>query len=314
MKPLISVIVPVYNCEKVLRRCLDSIISQTYENLQIILVNDGSKDNSEEICKEYKNRDSRIELISIKNLGSSGARNVGLKNVRGEYLTFIDSDDFVSIYYVNKLYSLLEKNNADISVCNYIYFDKEIPTDSILSDTYELYETPEKIEKILLSLYEDNLAFIVPWGKLFKRNLFTQIFFPEGKCFDDQATIYKTYLKSKVIVYNNSKLYFYYRNEQSISNTIYLKNPQDFFPIYEERIKLYSDYNYELARTQTELEYFSALAKYCCVNKDYLNLKRMKQLAKVSIHNNISIKTKIKYVLFLLFPYLIINYLGAKEC
>lgn len=312
MSELISIIVPVYNCEQFLHRCLDSICNQTYSNLQVILVNDGSVDNSESVCKKYIELDSRFELISIKNLGSSGARNIGLKNVKGKYISFIDSDDFVSSDYIELLYNNLINYSADISVCDNIYFENKISIDRCTKNIIEIYESKKGVENILLKIYKNELAFIVPWGKLYKTNLFDGILFPEGKCFDDQATIYKTYLRSSKIVYSKVQAYYYYKNMNSISNTVYLKNPQDFFPIFEERLKLFQKLSFKKAYKQTLIAYFYHLLNFCKNFNDKSKIFKMKQIAKKIIIKNVSIKTKIKLICFLINPNFVIRYFGGK--
>ncbi|OYP01274.1 hypothetical protein CG709_11290, partial [Lachnotalea glycerini] len=119
MTPLISVIVPIYNVEKYIHRCLDSILRQTYKNLEIILIDDGSTDQSANICEEYKKKDERIQCIHKINGGLSEARNVGMRHATGIYMTFIDGDDYIALDYVEYLFSLLSKYAADIAVCNY---------------------------------------------------------------------------------------------------------------------------------------------------------------------------------------------------
>ena len=166
-KPLISVIVPVYNVEKYLRKCLESIINQTYKNLQIILVNDGSTDSSLSICKEYENIDNRIIVIDKENEGPAIARNVGLDSADGDFIAFVDSDDWIleNMYEV-----LLEKqaiHNADMTVCGKLnYYEK---TDSFVSGN--LFENDvycEKEEAIGILM----LKSVAPWNKLYRKKLF----------------------------------------------------------------------------------------------------------------------------------------------
>ena len=118
-KPLISVVVPVYNVEQYLKKCLDSIIKQKYNNLEIIIVNDGSTDNSQKICQEYVKKDKRIKLITQKNQGLSAARNTGIDNAHGKYISFVDSDDYLDLEFINELYNTIIENKSDISACDF---------------------------------------------------------------------------------------------------------------------------------------------------------------------------------------------------
>ena len=119
MEDLISVVVPIYNVEKYLKTCIETIIKQTYKNIEIILVNDGSTDNSLQICNEFKEKEKRIKVINKKNGGLSDARNIGLKKAKGKYICFIDSDDFINEKYIEELHSLIIKNNAQIAICSF---------------------------------------------------------------------------------------------------------------------------------------------------------------------------------------------------
>ena len=136
MKDLISVIIPVYNVEKYLKKCLDSVINQTYKNLEIILVDDGSSDKSGLICDEYTKLDKRIKVVHKKNEGLSSARNTGLDIAKGKYISFIDSDDFVSIYMYEIMYKEIIKNNRDIVIARHIYFKNKEP---IFKDNRNIY-------------------------------------------------------------------------------------------------------------------------------------------------------------------------------
>lgn len=313
MNPLISVVVPVYNAEKYLSKCLDSLKNQTYKNLQIILINDGSKDSSEQICKQYAEEDNRFEFYTTVNQGSSEARNTGLTYVKGEYISFIDSDDFVSLDYFEVLYNLLEKNNADVSVCTFVEFDDPLKINPTTSTEEIIFESEDEIEEILLKFYDLNITFITPWAKLIKAEYFKDIRFPKGRSFDDEATMYKVFLKAKKVVYCPTQNYYYYYNTNSISHTFYRKNVQDFFPIYEERMVEYKKRNFIKAYTKTEITYFARLLIYYLwypiTNKKEI-LTKMKVLCKDLLNYDIAVPNKIKTVFFLSCPHL---YLFLKK-
>ena len=215
MDALISVIIPIYNVCQYVKRCIDSVIEQTYKNLEIILVDDGSTDSSGKICDEYALKDSRVIVIHKKNGGLSDARNAALKICKGELLTFIDGDDFVSRYYIENLYEALSSASAQMSACQaYDFFDgDDLPedrkADSSKAETYSAHDYLKKM------LYQDN-AETTAWGKLFYRNMFSDVFFPKGAIYEDIPTIYKIVLRCEKTVIIHSKDYYYLQRSDSI--------------------------------------------------------------------------------------------------
>ena len=164
-KPLISIIIPVYKVEKYLEKCIKSVLDQTYKNLQIILVDDGSPDNCGNICDDYARVDNRIEVIHKANGGLSDARNVGLKAARGEYIGFVDSDDYVSNEMFENLYNTLISNDVDVAICNFyiVIDDKNIIKNA--DNGVEIYNKLEILKEILLDKKIQSYA----WNKLYKR-------------------------------------------------------------------------------------------------------------------------------------------------
>ena len=215
--PRISVIVPVYKVEKYLKECIDSILAQTYSDFELILIDDGSPDCCGEICDVYAKRDKRIKVIHQENMGVSAARNVGLDISEGKFITFIDSDDLVSIYYIEELYQSLILEEADISVCNYKKFKKNNTFDC--NNPIQKHDTVclNNIEAVL-SLYDNNLngISITPWGKIFKREIFNNLRFPVGKIHEDEFIIPIAIYRAKKIVWLKSPLYGYRERENSI--------------------------------------------------------------------------------------------------
>ncbi|RVU70936.1 MULTISPECIES: glycosyltransferase family 2 protein [Lactobacillus] len=215
-EPVISIIIPIYNVEKYLKRCLDSVEKQIYTNLEIILINDGSTDDSLVIAEEYAKKDSRIKIFSETNHGLSAARNLGLKHVTGEYITFIDSDDYVSNDYVSYLYSLLEKSNftASMSICSLmnVYEDsgKEINTGN-----NKEYTLPGK-ECIKMMCYHD-LVDTCAYAKLGSKELYNDFEFPEGKVFEDIGTTYQLFEKANKVECGFKPKYFYNIRSNSIT-------------------------------------------------------------------------------------------------
>ena len=213
-KPLISIIIPVYKVEKYLEKCIKSVLSQTYKNLQIILVDDGSPDNCGNICDDYARVDNRIEVIHKANGGLSDARNVGLKAARGEYIGFVDSDDYVSNEMFENLYNTLISNDVDVSICNfYIVIDNK----NIIKNAdngVKIYNKLEILKEILLDKKIQSYA----WNKLYKRELFEDIEYPIGKKYEDIGTTFYILEKCNKIVVSGSPEYYYLTRGDSIVN------------------------------------------------------------------------------------------------
>lgn len=217
MNDLISVIVPVYKVEKYLNQCVDSIINQTYTNLEIILVDDGSPDNCGKICDEYAKKDSRIKVIHKENGGLSDARNIGTSMAMGEFLTYIDSDDNISLNYVEYLYDLIKKEDEIMfSACGVqvVRNPTEISQITAINDKYVILNEKQAFENML---YDKGL-YLSAWGKLFKTEFIKKYKFPKGKVYEDTAVIYYWIYDAKKIAYGEGKCYFYINRENSISN------------------------------------------------------------------------------------------------
>lgn len=213
---LISVIVPIYNVQNYLKRCVDSITNQTYSNLEIILVDDGSTDTSGEICDQYAKQDERIIVIHQENGGLSQARNSGMKIMTGNYVVFIDSDDFVSEDYVEYLSLLINQYDADISVCCHKkfyenrYFDEN--KGKIDEFKTKVFSGEEAVEDLCYQKHLYNSA----WAKMYDTKLFDGISYPVGCLYEDLGTTYKLFLKSKRIVMGYEQKYFYFQRQNSI--------------------------------------------------------------------------------------------------
>lgn len=216
---LISIIVPVYNVEKYLDRCIKCLISQSYRNIEIILVNDGSTDNSKKICKKYKKIDHRIKLINKENGGLSEARNYGIKESKGNYLFFIDSDDCMHTDTISFLYKQLKNNDADIATILYrkIYEDDNVTDEIISAPTSFVYDNTEALEKLL---YQENCT-TSAWGKLYKKDLFRNVEYPVGKVHEDFPVTYKLFYKSTKVVISDAKMYYYLLRKTSITGSNY---------------------------------------------------------------------------------------------
>lgn len=212
MKKLVSIIVPVFNVEKYLRQCLDSILGQTFNQFEVIIVNDGSTDNSGAICQEYEARDNRIVYLEKENEGVSEARNLGLDFATSEYIIFIDSDDWIEPTYVEVLYEKIEEYQADIVFENYTSFNDE---DSnfyfhMSNDYYEeIYDNYSVMNLLNDSRESKNAALIVPWAKIYRKEILNDLHFPLARTGEDALFNLKVFLKSEKIVYIHKGSYIY---------------------------------------------------------------------------------------------------------
>lgn len=235
MQPLISVIVPVYNVEKYLEECINSIINQTYKNLEIILIDDGSTDKSGEICDEFATQDNRIVVIHKENGGLSSARNAGLDIMQGEYLSFIDSDDMVDENLIQTLFLLIEKYKTKIAICGYDKFSQNSDIDKIKEKNLTINDdfsyTPEEVfnESLKVKTFFTKCA----WRNLVHKSIYQNLRFPVGENYEDVAVFFDVFNQSNT-AFTYKNLYFYRFNLSSISNTfkdsslVMIKNVRKF--------------------------------------------------------------------------------------
>lgn len=212
--PLISVIIPIYNVEKYLDRCIASVVNQTYKNLEIILVDDGSPDLCPQICDDWATKDSRVRVIHKANGGLSSARNTGLQNSAGEYIYFLDSDDWIELDMIQSLYEACAQNDVLLSVCGrYIHFENN---NSIQIDkcpaANEIMPSKVFVSHMLIGDHCDSCA----WDKLFHKSLLVDIRFPEGRIYEDVAIMYKIALSTSCVATLSKPLYHYFRHSGSI--------------------------------------------------------------------------------------------------
>lgn len=269
MNDLISVIVPVYNVEKYLKRCVDSIIWQSYSNLEIILVNDGSPDRCGEICNEYAKKDDRVRVIHKKNGGLSDARNAGVEIARGNYLAFIDSDDWVNEKYFEKLYQLISNTNSDIVSCNFLETDGKVKT--TIPQEVEIYTFTnyEALEQLTNKFYSQ---LVVSWGKIYKSNLFNDIKFPVGKIHEDEFVIHHLLYSADKVVLTTEQLYYYYQRNDSITGEGFnIKGRVHASQALEDRAKLFNQIGLIKSRDsvyQTLFNIYRQIIEYEQTDKD----------------------------------------------
>jgi len=252
MAEKITVIVPVYNVENYLDKCLDSLVNQTYKNLEIIVINDGSTDNSGIICQEYAQKDNRIVYIEKENGGQSEARNMGLDRITGSYVTFVDSDDWVELNYVENLYKKITEYQADIAVGNYYSFNEAegMYYFHIFGDSYyeKVYDNVSIFENLYESQEMKSFALISVWGKLYKADLVNHLRFDIGKLGEDGYLNQKIYLLAEKTIYLNKGLYAYRQREGSSSRIWTEKWMHALVDAMSERITLLANMGYPLEK------------------------------------------------------------------
>ena len=240
--PEISVIVPVYNVEPYLHRCVDSILAQTFTDFELILVDDGSPDGCPAICDEYAAKDCRVRVIHQENGGLSSARNAGLDIAAGNYFAFIDSDDYVYSEYLAKLLKEICDNHADISVCGMVEFYTDVPPLDNKISTVDFFSGIEMCTRICN--YQTASGFVAACGKLYSKHLFDTLRFPIGRVHEDQFVSHKLFYTAKKIAVLSDKLYAYYYNPNSITkkgfslkrydNVVALEEAQAFYKEKDE--------------------------------------------------------------------------------
>lgn len=305
-KDLISVIVPIFQVEQYLDRCISSIVRQTYENLEIILVDDSSSDKCPEICDAWAKKDRRIQVIHKVNGGLSSARNAGIDIAKGAWLTFVDSDDYIANTFVESLYSIVVRMSSDIAVCG-SYQDATGNCFVVAmkqNNEVEIY----KRERILKEYFTDNFGpLISTWNKIYNRRIFfdkDNLRFPVGRLHEDAYMMYKFLWKANKVAVSKKPLYYYVFRTGSIINSFGTKNMQDTYDFLREAIEW----------TKRNIPVLTRAAQYCAWNQflglsyicrknssidpDGTILKKIYNLGNHVIFNPYAnIKAKLKYIL-----------------
>lgn len=239
---LISVIVPIYKAEKYLDRCIATIAAQTYHEIEIILVDDGSPDGCPVICDNWAKKDERVTVIHQKNSGVSMARNAGLDFASGNYIVQVDSDDYVSRDMIESLYNILIENQADLSICGFEKGnDDSYSFKARVNGETEVIDTKTALERIYKNS-ESALQYVVPWAKLYKRELFDSIRYPEGKIFEDIYVTHQILFRCSKIAIIPQKLTYYYQHPDSIMNKKYHVGKLDYLDACKNRISFFLEH------------------------------------------------------------------------
>lgn len=287
----VSIIVPIYNVEKYVSRCIESLIEQTFNNIEIIAINDGSTDKSLEILKKYSNKDKRIVLINKKNEGLSQARNVGIDNSSGKYITFIDSDDWINKDYIEILYNKIIEQDCDVSMCSYIreYEYKSIPKTFKLKEEY--IKGPEETRNYLyrrivgpigdeLEVPEDLDSFVTAWGKLYKTSILkdNHIKFVDTKLIGTEDCLFNIYVfkKMKKATIVNKPLYHYWKGNINSLTSGYKPTLNEQWILNEKYIKEHLD------KYNEEKVFYIALNNRICLSVLGLGLNECSKANKIS--------------------------------
>lgn len=264
MNPLISVIIPIYNVEKYLARCVDSIVNQTYKNLEIILVDDGSPDLCPQMCDDYAEKDSRIKVVHKKNGGLSDARNAGMAVATGEYISFIDSDDYVSDDFIECLLDVMNKENSDIAECSVVKFYEDNRFDEISDDlSVKTYDTQDAMS----ALIAENPLHQHVWNKLYKTELVKDIPYAVGKLNEDEFWTYRVFGRANKVARLNKTMYYYFQRSSSIMGVGYNIRRLDALEGKANRQK-YIENNFPELSTQAKIDlYGSCMFAYQSVLK-----------------------------------------------
>lgn len=281
MNELVSVVVPIYKVEQYLDRCVNSILNQTYKNIEIILVDDGSPDLCGRMCDEFKERDSRIKVIHQSNQGLSAARNSGLSIAGGKYILFIDSDDYINENMIEKLLKLAIQEGADIVSCGHVQIYDNAPMEYTTKGDFNIALTPKEALKSFLFTH---IVDVVTWNKLYNIKLFDDVQFKVGKLYEDHYTIYKLIDKANKVVYTSETLYYYCKRNTSIGGVSYNKNTMQLKDALDEEceyiLKKYPDMAKEinLGYVQWMLVIIDKMLLADAIDKEFL--KYIKKKAK----------------------------------
>lgn len=254
---LLSIVVPVYNVSKYIKRCIESLINQDLNDIEIILINDGSTDDSLDICREYEKKFGNITVYSRDNSGLGATRNYGTNIAKGKYIAFVDSDDYVEKNMYKYMCTLIQKNDCDLCVCNYeMVYDKRIKSDSKqINNTATIYSDKYEIIKEYLLFHIQPFA----WNKIYKREFLinNNIKFQEKTFYEDIVTTLNCLCLSKRIVVTNAKLYNYYQRDTSIMHSVTNKHMNDYINQINKFYNfIYSNYDIKLIEFELRVSKF----------------------------------------------------------
>ena len=309
-EPVISVIIPVYNVKDYLSRCVDSVLSQTYHNLEIWIVDDGSTDGSDRICDEYAEKDDRIKVIHKENGGLSEARNLALDKMSGRFIIFVDSDDYIHSKMIDRLYQYITKYDADIAACRQRQgkentFNK---TSNEMVKSIKIFEGDEIFESVFDDKYRNTI--IPAWAKLYKATLFSMLRYPVGKIHEDEFVIHHILSKCNRMVLIEEELYYQYERNGSITRNGYSLTSLDAVEAIDERCEFFEKMGnsrlilmaYKDYLRRVQFHYYSLEKYYPEDKKDLIEIKNNYKKRYEAVKSKMEQKTRIRYGLFLWVP------------
>lgn len=257
--PLISVIIPVYKCEKYLENCVNSILNQTFSDFEIILVDDGSPDNSGKICDALAEKHGNITVLHQNNQGQAAARNNGVKIARGEWLHFIDADDTIHPHMLEALYDAVNKNNVKLAMCSAI--QGELIPDSFNSPKETVFQALEMSEDNILNLCKNEKYYYwVVWGKLIHKSIYEKYPLTEGRIYEDNAIVCKWLYEAKKVALTDAPLYFYYVNTTGTTKKDFTQKHLDILWAFKEQIDFFHSIGFKKMTEHLATYYFEISA------------------------------------------------------
>ena len=306
--PEVSMIVPVYQVEKYIAQCIESVLNQTFQNFELILIDDGSKDKSGIICDSYAEMDDRILVIHTENRGAAAARNTGLERASGRYITFLDGDDYLAENMIARLYEVIEHSEYDVVVCDFLNL---LPDEK---DNFSLHLKDMEVSgRDVLAhwkIQKNYGVWTVVWNKIYTREILENLRFPEGKYFEDEFFSDQLYLRCSSIRVIPDVLCLHRVLASSTMNTQKAENYLDLLDALQERLKIYLEYDYSEAELYKVLIYLldpftrCVSAKFSGVNKQRVEQSRkfIKKISRNLIGRELSFVKKCSLIMIGLFP------------
>lgn len=314
-RPVISVIIPMYNVEKYIGKCLESVKRQSFKLFEVIIVNDGTKDNSKKIAQSVIANDNRFKIVDKINGGLSSARNYGIKISKGEYIIFLDSDDYVSEDYLLNLYNAIKTDKeCDIAISRIMYVDEDcVPKKNTIPKKVQVVNTEITMSMMLLRKKYNHCAY----GKLYKAYLWDDMIFPEGRLYEDYLTTYCIFNKVKKVAMVDSKDYYYLQRPGSIMHEHLSSRVLDIINVSDEVTEWIYQNNKEIYQAAKELRLATYLKTWQRIlNSDSEDFSDKKKKIEHVINGNIKscifylntpIKDRVKFILYLISPSLFLR-------
>lgn len=307
-KDVVSILIPAYNVEEYMDVCLESIVNQTYKQLEIIVADDGSTDNTSKKCDIWKDRDNRIKVYHKSNEGLAQTRNFLLQHATGDYICFVDSDDYIDLEYVEKLLFLLQNSGADMAGCRF----KRVTEDNVISPNIDKnYNFTSDSTQFIKYLYNDLGVFIPAWCKLTRKEIFQGICFPMGKLHEDGYVTRKLALNCKKIVWVQDPMYYYRYNNQGITGSFSVKRMEDDLGWINADIEFFEQKNRKDLKVLAEKVYCFSLLNYWKELPSFCKKQYAKSYTRRALHvafgKDTLMKARVKYFGMIAYIYTHLN-------